>query len=162
MIANKPHDIWKFINRGPSDMCWLYTGGTFSGRYGRFWLKGKPLLAHRHVYELMHKPIPEGLFVMHKCNNKLCCNPSHLTVGTNRENQLHAVASQAPKLGKSGIRGVHYLSKRGYWRAQAYDHGKAKNLYTGPHKDKAIEARKRWEIENLINFETKGENYETV
>lgn len=145
MRKNEPSDIWKFIDKSNANGCWPYIGGTFSGRYGRFAFAGKSMLAHRHIYEIVNGPISKGDFVLHKCNNKLCCNPDHLTVGDNSLNQRHASTSGAFKPGRSKILGISFDRKRGYWTAQGYRNGKKKNLYTGPYKDKAISARKQWE-----------------
>lgn len=112
----------------------------------------KAISAHRAIYQHIHGDIPPGMYVMHKCNNKACCNPSHLTVGTNSQNQRHASASGAWPVGASGIRGVGFDKVRGYWTARGYLNGRGRNLYTGPHKEKAIAARLKWESENLITF----------
>ena len=151
MKKNTKEMIWNFIDKKDHDSCWMYKGSTFKGRYGRFFFNGKSHLSHRTVYELIYGDIKDDLFVMHRCNNKLCCNPDHLTLGTNQENQLHAVYSNAWKLGESGIRGVGYDKKRNYWTSQCFENGKRKNLYTGPDKEKAISARKQWEESNLEN-----------
>src|ERR1035437_10055886 len=149
MRKNTVDDIWKFLSKGKENDCWPYTGSTFGGKYGRFFLAGKAIGAHVIIYKIFHGDIDDNLMVMHKCNNKLCCNPKHLTIGTNQKNQLHAVHSRAWKAGASGIMGVGYDKKREYWTAQCFENGKRRNLYTGPSKEKAITARKNWEELNL-------------
>lgn len=49
--------------------------------------RGKPRYAHQAAYELAAgEPVPKGMIVMHACDNHLCTNPSHLSVGTRAEN----------------------------------------------------------------------------
>ena len=152
MRKNTKEDIWKFIDKNYEKFCWVWIGGTFSGRYGRFFYDGKPFLAHRFIYSMFNDDMSDELMVMHKCNNKLCCNPNHLTQGSNSDNQNHASLSGVKKIGKIGIRGIYFIKKRNYWSAGAYKNGKRFNLYTGPHYEKAIEARKKWEVCNGVTF----------
>lgn len=44
------------------------------------------LYAHRVSWELFRGPIPNKLFVLHKCDNKNCINPDHLFLGTAKDN----------------------------------------------------------------------------
>ncbi|UAW07638.1 hypothetical protein JJDCOOPL_00008 [Salmonella phage STP-SP1] len=79
--------------------CWNWKGATASG-YGVIVLNrkvaaehgvGRNYQTHRASYEIHHGPIPEGNVVRHKCDNKLCLNPDHLEVGTQRENIQDAI-----------------------------------------------------------------------
>lgn len=54
--------------------------------YGRAHYQGKAWAAHRLVYTLLLGEIPNGLFVLHRCDNPKCCNVKHLFLGTNQDN----------------------------------------------------------------------------
>lgn len=66
--------------------CIEWTKGTNQKGYGRKWVDGKLVAAHRHAYEEVHGPIPDGLVVMHLCDNPRCYNVEHLTLGTHADN----------------------------------------------------------------------------
>lgn len=73
----------------PNSGCWLWIGGTSTNRYGIFRaisLGRKTALAHRFAYEAFNGPIPEGKEIDHKCNNRTCVNPDHLTAVVHLEN----------------------------------------------------------------------------
>jgi len=149
---NTFEDVWKFIGKAAKDECWVYTGKLLHG-YGQFCCDSKTYPAHRVVYRLTYGQIEDKtVYVIHKCNNKKCCNPKHLTLGSNSKNQRHAVASNAFQPGVSGIRGVYFMKKAKRWLARGKLHGKRHRLYYGDCLEKAIKARKQWEKENLVTF----------
>lgn len=78
--------------------CWNWTGATKGKGYGSFWLGGKPVRAHRVAWEFTHGPVPSGLFVLHRCNNRLCCNPGHLYLGDNEDNMIDMHRAAGHKL----------------------------------------------------------------
>lgn len=74
------------------DGCWGWTGATREG-YGRLGTsKGKGIDAHRLSWLIHHGPIPEGLQVLHTCDNPPCSRPDHLFIGTGSDNMQDARA----------------------------------------------------------------------
>jgi hypothetical protein len=100
--TSKETKFWKRVSLSDPDTCWLWTGTTVTGGYGRFsHLENGTrtnILAHRFSYEHHVGPIPEGLTVHHICRNPSCVNPRHLRALTLRDNVLSGdgrVARQA-------------------------------------------------------------------
>jgi|ERR1017187_988283 hypothetical protein len=64
--------------------CWEWNGFMNPNGYGM--VKGD--FAHRYIYKLFKGFIPSSLCILHKCDNKKCVNPNHLSIGSRRANQV--------------------------------------------------------------------------
>lgn len=92
-LARRRDFIPRFLSRfeqGPDETCWEWSGTLTSQGYGtigyRTTNKQKQAFAHRISYEYFVGPIPEGLIVLHTCDNPRCVNPNHLSVGSFADN----------------------------------------------------------------------------
>lgn len=73
------------------EKCWNWKAGLYKNGYGSFSIGGNNKYSHR-VSWMIHKGlIPHGMCVLHRCDNRKCCNPSHLFLGTVRDNALDMV-----------------------------------------------------------------------
>ena len=87
--SNTPEKFWSHVDKTAE--CWTWTGYIDQTGYGSISWKGKPVQAHRLAWFLTYGDIPNGLFVLHKCDNPKCANPNHLFLGTNADNQRDKV-----------------------------------------------------------------------
>ncbi len=83
--------FWEKVAIGESHECWLWTGAKMYSGYGMFWHDGKARMAHRVPYFLGHGIWAEQE-TLHSCDNRVCCNPAHLSNGSHVKNMADAVA----------------------------------------------------------------------
>lgn len=75
--------------------CWVPAGEYQQDAYGRIWIDGKSLMAHRFAYELEVRPIPDDLVIDHLCRYPPCRNPAHLEPVTDAVNVLRGISPMA-------------------------------------------------------------------
>lgn len=66
--------------------CWVFKGRTDKDGYGVLNVYGGAARAHRYSWEIHFGPIPDGLWVLHHCDNPPCVRPDHLFLGTTIDN----------------------------------------------------------------------------
>lgn len=115
--------FWAKVDKSSGDdACWLWTASKENG-YGRVSWDRKLQLAHRVSYQMAFGEIPSDLYVCHRCDNPSCVNPSHLFLGSARDNALDRKAKDRHanvkgehhprhKLTKVDVRRIFYLRDR--------------------------------------------------
>jgi hypothetical protein len=97
--------FWSKVKKTKS--CWLWTASTNIQGYGKIGIgyRGQGFVAaHRLSWEIHNGPIPKGMCVLHKCDNPLCVNPSHLWLGTNTDNLKDMAKKRRSCIGEKNAR----------------------------------------------------------
>ena len=86
--------FWSKVAIGDPDECWEWQRSRRGGGYGQFRIAPdqSPQRASRVAWALASGPVPDGLWVLHRCDNPPCCNPAHLFLGDRAANVADMVA----------------------------------------------------------------------
>lgn len=139
--------LWAKVDR--TDGCWIFYGASVPKGYGKIGLGGRgagTIYAHRAAWIVTFGPIPDGMKVLHSCDNPPCCRPDHLFLGTiptnNRDmaekGRAWAFGSR-PKLTKALVREARARFASGESRRAI-----ARALGVRPQAISRIVARQSW------------------
>jgi len=102
--ASLPVRFARYVTpRGPGE-CWPWEGGCDKDGYGVTWdaEQRRSVRAHRVAWTLAHGEIPDGLHVLHRCDNPPCCNPADLFLGTVADNNADKIAKGRARGNETG------------------------------------------------------------
>ncbi len=100
-----PDLFWRKVDK--SGECWLWTGSKVGIGYGKTHYEGKYWRAHRLSWKFTFGEIPDGLCVLHKCDNPACVRPDHLFLGTFDDNNKDMAKKGRSVKGDKNPRRLH-------------------------------------------------------
>lgn len=142
-LTTRMHDpldvrVWSRIDRsGGPDACWLWTGAKNNRGYGQITNQQRRIYGHRLVWSFVNGPIPESLQILHSCDNPPCCNPAHLSIGTQADNMQDCSAKGRTAMPTNQPHGT------AHWNRKLTDDDvrQARASFSAGHSAKVIAAR---------------------
>jgi hypothetical protein len=136
--------FWKKVDKTPG--CWLWTACKDRDGYGIFRASNASGASrcNRIVWTLCFGPIPKGKLVLHTCNNRACCNPEHLILGTQKDNMAFAAKCGRMQCRKGEMNGRSKLTEA--------DVRKIRSEYWSGDRGVGAELAKRYRIHRMTLY----------
>jgi len=110
--------LWRRVQKGSKNECWLWLGGTNGNGYGVITRGGRrtQTYVHRIAWELAHGSIPDNLEVDHLCGTRSCVNVRHMELVTHRENNRRSMSTSAANSRKTHCPAGHPYDESNTYR----------------------------------------------
>ena len=126
--ASEIDRFWARVRK--SDACWEWTACLLKTGYGQAQYAGRNQSTHRIAWQINFGDIPDGLCVLHHCDNRRCVRPEHLFLGSIADNNRDAASKNrcARSLAKLTVAQVHEIrtllaGRRGGYKELAARYG---------------------------------------
>lgn len=136
--------------------CWTWIAVRTRRGYGKFYMGGRMIAAHRVSYGLFNGQLSPRTVVMHSCDNPSCVNPDHLSVGSFAENATDMARKNRGKKSRSGlpfgvVEDKRWGLKKRYW-AQIRVGGKSHflGMYATQEEAHSVAVSKKNEMYRLM------------
>jgi hypothetical protein len=100
------------VSQASNTGCWIWNLSVVRNGYGQVQITRKKYIVHRLAFAAFNGEIPEGMFVCHSCDNRRCCNPEHLFLGTNSDNMIDSIRKGRFRRQKLSIQSVRSIFRR--------------------------------------------------
>lgn len=121
--------FWDKVDIKESHECWNWKLSLNRDGYGQFWIGNTYTGAHRKAWEISRKcKVPDNMLILHRCDNRACCNPIHLYCGTALDNAKDRI-DRGPKI-PAHILANPKLYEGEIWLIRKLKVVKSKNVYT--------------------------------
>lgn len=121
-----PMQFEKFVIR--KEGCWGWMGTKNNHGYPQIRHNKKIVMGHRASFELFKGAIPEGLDVLHRCDNPECTNPDHLFLGTHLDN-MHDMIQKGRGKGRRTYSDEFVAKLREVHKSGKYNYNQLSKLY---------------------------------
>lgn len=120
-LAKTGETFWARVEK--SNGCYEWQGAVTPIGYGSVRRWGHTMPAHRVAWTLTYGPIPPGIKVLHKCDNRRCCRPDHLFLGSQIDNIHDMIAKgravyPAPRNGKTKLTDAQAIHIRSLYKSK--------------------------------------------